>query len=94
MTRKGWPPNEPVYVVRWHRRGGAPAHRFYFRPWYAERFARTLMDAGFDVQVFRTTTSWVQLALAPPTEGRVMARQHHERNPIPAVTTSSGGTTP
>lgn len=62
MTHRPWPPPGPVYVLRWHRRGGAPAHRFYFRRWYAERRADLLREAGYDVELYATNAAtWTTL---------------------------------
>lgn len=58
MTAKPWPATRAVYVVRWTRTGGAPAHRFYFLRWYAERFANALLDAGFEVEMYATHATW------------------------------------
>lgn len=55
MSHPSWP---QVWVIRWHRVGGAPAHRFYAREWYARLRARTLTRAGYDVEVYRTEAKW------------------------------------
>lgn len=63
MNRRPWPPHGSVYVIRWHRQGGAPAHRFYFLRWYAERRATLLRYAGYDVELYAAHATWTRLPL-------------------------------